>query len=74
MSIVKLEEACVTPKPEPVPCPNCGQAPRMESMTPEGRLKPVWRAVCPCGLLARQWSVTPEAAVRLWNRTVQATA
>ena len=46
----------------------------MESMTPEGRLKPVWRVVCPCGLQARQWSVTPEAAVRLWNRTVQATA
>ncbi|MCR5562246.1 MAG: hypothetical protein K6F46_02575 [Desulfovibrio sp.] len=74
MSIVRQEEAGGTPKPGPLPRPNCGQASRMESMTPEGRLKPVWRVVCPCGVKARQWSVASEAAVRLWNRTVQATA
>lgn len=51
-------------------CPDCGKLPQMESDTPEGRLKPVWRVVCACGQGPRQWSVTPEAAVRLWNRMI----
>lgn len=58
--------------PEAKPCTTCGQLPHMESETPEGRLKPVWRAVCSCGEGPRQWSVTPEAAVRLWNRVADA--
>ena len=56
--------------PEPIPCSDCGQMPGLQQETPEGRLKPVWRMVCSCGQGPMQWSVTPEAAIRLWNRTV----
>ncbi len=55
--------------PKPKPCADCEQIPTMEQETPEGRLKPVWRMACQCGQGPMQWSVTPEAAIRLWNRT-----
>ena len=55
--------------PDAKPCGSCGRNPQMFSETPEGRLQPVWRMACECGQGSLQWSVTPEAAVRLWNRT-----
>lgn len=55
-----------------LPCTACGNtAPRLESTQPEGRLKPIYRVVCECGNAYRQWSVTPQAAVRAWNRDVE---
>ncbi|MBO4313861.1 MAG: serine acetyltransferase [Desulfovibrio sp.] len=56
--------------PDAKPCDVCGKTPQMQSDTPEGRTKAVWRMACECGRAPIQWSVTPEAAVRLWNWTV----
>lgn len=53
------------------PCLACGSKDvRLESMRPLGRTQDVWRIVCSCGQVSQQWSVSPSAAVRIWNRNL----
>jgi len=58
------------------PCLACGQKnAKLEPMRLEGRREDVWRvACCSCGQTSLQWSVSPGAAIRAWNRNLAHTA
>ena len=50
------------------PCAVCGCLPNeMEISRQTGRLKDNFRVTCACGRFPSQWSVSKEAAIRLWN-------
>ena len=53
-----------------LPCAECGLTPSgVETLRPAGRQVDVYRVRCICGLGGNiVWSVSPAAAVRLWNR------
>lgn len=52
-----------------LPCASCGgNKQSIEISKPGGRTADVYRVVCTCGAASAMWSVTPTAAVRLWNR------
>lgn len=60
---------------EILPCASCGSSDqKMEESKPEGRTSEVYRVVCSCGDASAMWSVTPSAAVRLWNRYMAETS
>jgi hypothetical protein len=49
-------------------CGTCGSREQhFESLVPFGRTQEVWRVVCKCGIASMRWSVTKNAAARMWN-------
>ena len=55
-------------KMSPFPCAACGATPEgVDAVRMEGRPKDNYRVVCKCGAHPRQWSVSENAAIRLWN-------
>ena len=58
--------------PEKLPkialCSACGATPKLETGKPIGRRSDLHRVICACGHTSPQWSVSPPAAIRFWNR------
>lgn len=53
---------------KPHPCPQCGSAPNVRKIVPEGKAEAAWRVFCPkCRKKSKGWDATRTAAIRAWN-------